>query len=233
MSSLKWKKRKRKSMDMCCLTVFHRYTLMWQSVRCYERREKCCLAALKKNYTRLGDVAENAVKHVSVVQRLYILRVFNCGRHVSATSLSSIRSHELPLHSTPWHGDIRSVTNGDVERTPSDLPSLTHLAWYSRIFDESHALTPHSGNLTHIPAQRKTIFLISQVFSFCGEKWEFTPVLLLLTLGLLIFMCGSIRHTAQWQCPGSKLVHSKWLCKCWLILGSPSTQFTVCGTVSI
>ena len=24
-----------------------------------------------------------------------------------------------------------------------------------------------------------------------------TPVLLLLTLGLLIFMCGSIRHTAQ------------------------------------
>ena len=56
----------------------------------------------------------------------------------------------------------------------TDLPSLTHLAWDSRIFDESHALTPHSGNLTHFPAQRKTIFLMSQVFSFCGEKWEFS-----------------------------------------------------------
>jgi len=39
----------------------------------------------------------------------------------------------------------------------SDLPSLTHLAWDSRIFDESHALTPHSGNLTHFPAQDKTM----------------------------------------------------------------------------
>jgi len=63
--------------------------------------------------------------------------------------------------------------------------------------------------------------------------WEMrviTPVLLLLTLGLLIFMCGSIRHTAQWQCRGSKLVHSKWLCKCRLVLSSTSTQFMVCGT---
>ena len=57
---------------------------------------------------------------------------------------------------------------------PTDLPSLTHLAWDSRIFDESHALTPHSGNLTHFPAQRKTIFLVSQVFPFCCEKWEFS-----------------------------------------------------------
>ena len=44
--------------------------------------------------------------------------------------------------------------------TRPDLPSLTHLAWDSRIFDESHALTPHSGNFTHFPAQRKTIFFI-------------------------------------------------------------------------
>ena len=29
------------------LDSFHRYTVMWQSVRCYERREKCCLAALQ------------------------------------------------------------------------------------------------------------------------------------------------------------------------------------------
>jgi len=41
----------------------------------------------------------------------------------------------------------------------------------SRISHESHAVTPHSGNLTHFSAQRKTIFLMSQVFSFCGEKW--------------------------------------------------------------
>jgi len=46
----------------------------------------------------------------------------------------------------------------------------------SRISRETHAfsmsltLTPHSGNVTHFPAYRKTIFLMSQVFSFCGEK---------------------------------------------------------------
>ena len=49
----------------------------------------------------------------------------------------------------------------------------------SRIFDESQALTPHSENLTHFPAQRKTIFLMSQVFSFCGEKLEYTYVRLI------------------------------------------------------
>jgi len=36
------------------------------------------------------------------------------------------------------------------------------------LFDESYALTMHSGNLMHF--QRKTISLMSQVFSFCGEK---------------------------------------------------------------
>jgi len=76
---------------------------------------------------------------------------------------------------------------------------------------------------------------VSNVTSVLLLWWEMrvvTPVLLLLTLGLLIFMCGFIRHTTQWQCPGSKFVHSKWLCKCRLVLGSTSTQFTICGTVS-
>jgi len=77
----------------------------------------------------------------------------------------------------------------------------------------------------------KQYFNVTSVLLLWWEMRVLTPVLLLLTLGLLIFMCGSNRHTAQ--CPGSKLVHSKWLCKCRLVLGSTSTQFTVCGTVSI
>ena len=56
-----------------------------------------------------------------------------------------------------------SIRTSSIHSSLLDLPSLTHLAWDSRIFDESHALTPHSGNLTHFLAQRKTIFLLSQV----------------------------------------------------------------------
>jgi len=47
---------------------------------------------------------------------------------------------------------------------------ITQTCQVSRISRETHALTLHSGNVTHFPAQRKTIFLMSQVFSFCGEK---------------------------------------------------------------
>jgi len=104
---------------------------------------------------------------------------------------------------------------------------LTHFRWVSRSHSaqwKSHAFSCSAKN---------NIFNVTTVLLLWWEMRVLTPVLLLLTLGLLTFMCGSIRHMAQWQCPGCKLVHSKWLCKCRLVLGSTSTQFTVCGTVSI
>ena len=82
---------------------------------------------------------------------------------------------------------------------------LTHFRWVSRSHSaqwKSHAFSCSTKN---------NIFNVTSVLLLWWEMRVLTPVLLLLTLGLLIFMCGSIRHTAQWQCPGSKLVHSKWL----------------------
>ena len=82
---------------------------------------------------------------------------------------------------------------------------LMHFWWVSGCHSaqwKSHAFSCSTKNY---------IFNVTSVLLLWWEMRVLTPVLLLLTLGLLISMCGSIRHTAQWQCPGSKLVHSKWL----------------------
>jgi len=50
--------------------------------------------------------------------------------------VSTARDHGCPK----WHPYWTPV---------SVLPSLTHLAWDSRISDASHALPPHGGNLTY------------------------------------------------------------------------------------
>ena len=66
---------------------------------------------------------------------------------------------------------------------------LTHFRWVSRSHSaqwKSHAFSCST---------KSNIFNITSVLLLWWEMRVLTPVLLLLTLGLLIFMCGSTRHT--------------------------------------
>ena len=65
---------------------------------------------------------------------------------------------------------------------------LTHFRWVSRSHSaqwKSHAFSCSTKN---------NIFNVTSLLLLWWEMRVLTPVLLLLTLGLLIFMCGSIRH---------------------------------------
>jgi len=135
----------------------------------------------------------------------------------------------LGFRQFPWHG-LNGAVGGTCPPWPPWLrycPSHAGCSsWHptnsvkaqtcrvSRISRETHAFSM-SLTLSLRTVEISCIFLLNEKQYFNVRRvlllwWEMrvlTPALLLLTLGLLIFMCGSIRHTAQWQCPGSKLVH--------------------------
>ena len=117
---------------------------------------------------------------------------------------------------SPWQIIFRPASTRPAKSHASRV-RLTHFRWVSRSHSaqwKSHAFSCTTKN---------NIFM-SQVFSFCGKKWEFSLPCYFYWhfFGLLIFMCGSIRHTAQWQCPGSKLVHTTALC--WIMTVQVSTR---------
>ena len=118
----------------------------------------------------LYTVSEVRSSELSCIENAYLKLHRPIGRYRRAKHVTT--NPDLTLSLTPTLTILLTLAlNTDFSRKwYADLPSLTHLAWDSRIFDESHALTPHSGNLTHFPAQRKTIFF--NVISVLLLWWE-------------------------------------------------------------
>jgi len=91
------------------------------------------------------------------------------------------------------HADIAVANVYRPGKSHASHVRLTHFRWVSRSHStqwKSHAFSCSTKN---------NIFNVTSVLLLWWEMRVLTPVLLLLTLGLLIFVCGSIRHTAQWQ----------------------------------
>jgi len=81
------------------------------------------------------------------------------------------------------------LNNARPAKSHASRVRLAHFRWVSRSHSarwKSHAFSCSTKN---------NIFNVTSVLLLLWEMRILTPVLLLLTLGLLIFMCGSIKHS--------------------------------------